>query len=65
MKKTGLFRKTAAAALFRQGALFDRPYTKPLSALVFGADPTAAAAQKKLKAIFDPQRILNPGKLCF
>ena len=65
LEKTNLLADAAEAALFRQGALFDRPYTKPLSALVFGADPTAAAAQKKLKAIFDPQRILNPGKLCF
>ena len=64
-EKTCLLADTAEAALFARGALFDRPYTAALSQLVFGADPVAAAAQKKLKDVFDPQGILNPGKLCF
>ena len=65
LEQTRTLADAAEAALFRSGALFDRPYSKALSALVFGADATATAAQKKLKAIFDPQGILNPGKLCF
>ena len=65
LEKTRLLADTAEAALFARGALFDRPYTPALSRLVFDADPAVTAAQKKLKAVFDPQHIFNPGKLCF
>ena len=65
LEQTRLLADGAEAALFRKGALFDRPYSPALCALVFGADETATAAQKKLKAVFDPKGILNPGKLCF
>ena len=65
LEKTRLLADAAEAALFARGALFDRPYTAALSRLVFGADPAVTAEQKKLKAVFDPQGILNPGKLCF
>lgn len=65
LDKTRLLADTAEAVLFSKGALFDRPYTPALSQLVFDADPIATEAQKKLKAVFDPQGIFNPGKLCF
>ena len=65
LDKTRLLADSAEAALFARGALFDRPYTSSLSQLVFSADPVAVNAQKKLKAVFDPQGIFNPGKLCF
>ncbi len=65
LEKTRLLADAAEASLFRQGALFDRPYARSICALVFAADPASTAAQKKLKAVFDPQWILNPGKLCF
>lgn len=65
LEKTRLLADSAEAALFAQGALFDRPYSPALSRLVFNADPNALAAQKKLKFIFDPDGIFNPGKLCF
>ena len=65
LEKTRLLADSAEAALFAQGALFDRPYTPALSKLVFSADPVATSAQKKLKNVFDPSGIFNPGKLCF
>ena len=65
LEKTRLLADSAEAALFARGALFDRPYAPALSRLVFDADPDVTAAQKKLKAVFDPQGIFNPGKLCF
>ncbi len=64
-EKACLLADAAEAALFAGGALFDRPYSAALSQLVFGADPVAATAQKKLKEVFDPKGIFNPGKLCF
>ena len=65
LEKTRLLADSAEAALFARGALFDRPDTPALSQLVFEADPVTTAAQKKLKAVFDPEGIFNPGKLCF
>ncbi len=50
--------------LFGAGAYFDRPYGS-LTALVFPESATETAALRKLKGIFDPDGILNPGKLCF
>jgi FAD/FMN-containing dehydrogenase len=51
-------------ALFRQGAYFGRPYGD-WSELVFSADAESTAATRKMKAIFDPNHVMNPGKLCF
>ncbi len=45
------------------GAYFDRPYGR-LSELVYN-EPQALDAVKRIKKIFDPDGILNPGKLCF
>lgn len=45
------------------GAYFDRPYGE-MSKLVY-TDPVSVEALRKLKAIYDPDGILNPGKLCF
>ncbi len=51
-------------ALFAAGAFFDRPYGE-LPSLVYQDDPAGVQALKKLKSVFDPKGILNPGKLCF
>jgi FAD/FMN-containing dehydrogenase len=51
-------------ALFRQGAYFGRPYGA-WSELVFNADAESTAATRKMKQIFDPNHVMNPGKLCF
>lgn len=50
--------------LLEEGAYFDRPYGE-IAKLVYSADPVGTDALRKVKAIFDPDNILNPGKLCF
>ena len=52
-----------ACELAKIGAYFDRPYGR-LSELVYN-EPQALDAVKRIKKIFDPDGILNPGKLCF
>ncbi len=47
-----------------EGALFTRPYGEA-ARLVFERAPEYAKALKRVKAIFDPQNLMNPGRLCF
>lgn len=54
----------AAARLAEMGAFFSRPYGEMAKAAYRRADDTATI-QRKIKGIFDPEGILNPGKLCF
>jgi FAD/FMN-containing dehydrogenase len=58
-----LFRD-ASYRLFRQGAYFSRPYGM-WADMVFNADGGTMNAIRKIKAIFDPHNVMNPGKLCF
>jgi hypothetical protein len=46
------------------GAFFSRPYG-PWAKLAYAEAPGTRILQRKLKAIFDPNEILNPGRLCF
>ncbi len=62
-KAEELFR-TASEELIKQGAFFSRPY--PVWAdMVYNRDAASTILLKKIKNIFDPNNILNPGKLCF
>lgn len=54
----------ASSVLIRQGAFFSRPYPAWADE-VYRAQGTFAETLKKVKAVFDPNGILNPGKLCF
>ena len=54
----------ASETLMRRGAFFSRPYG-PWSEMVYSDNAAEVIALKKLKNIFDPLNILNPGKLCF
>lgn len=52
-----------ASELLPLGAYYDRPYGR-LTELVYG-DERSVDAMRRIKKIFDPDGILNPGRLCF
>jgi hypothetical protein len=54
----------ASETLMNNGAFFSRPYG-PWSDMVYRQDAEGVATLNSLKRIFDPNNILNPGKLCF
>ena len=54
----------AARSLLNQGAYFTQPYGV-LADMVYSRATSYVAALKKVKNIFDPHNIMNPGKLCF
>jgi len=51
-------------SLMAKGAFFSRPYGTSTRAIM-NRDAASVAALTKVKNIFDPNNILNPGKLCF
>ncbi len=53
----------AELTLFDAGAFFDCPYTEALSERVFAVNPSSTDMIRRLKNIFDPAHIFNPGKL--
>jgi hypothetical protein len=58
-----LYRHTATA-LLKEGALFTRPYGE-LAPLVYEKAANYTMTLKRVKKIFDPNNIMNPGNLCF
>jgi len=54
----------AAEVLISQGAFFSRPYGK-LSEMVYNKAADYATTLRTVKKVFDPNNIMNPGKLCF
>lgn len=54
----------ASEELIKQGAFFSRPYGM-WADMVYNRDARTTMALKKLKGIFDPNNVMNPGKLCF
>ncbi|RLC71623.1 MAG: hypothetical protein DRI26_04715, partial [Chloroflexi bacterium] len=54
----------ASKALIRSGAYFSRPYGI-WADLVYSQDAEGTAILRKMKRLFDPNNIMNPGKLCF
>lgn len=53
-----------AAELANKGAFFSRPYG-PWAKTAYSRATGTATMQRKLKKIFDPNNVLNPGQLCF
>jgi hypothetical protein len=56
--------ETCSEALVRQGAYFSRPYGI-WADMVYNRDARNKEMIRTIKGIFDPNNILNPGKLCF
>ena len=54
----------ATRALMARGAFFSRPYGINAGA-VFNRDAATVSVLKKIKKMFDPNGIMNPGKVCF
>jgi hypothetical protein len=54
----------AVKDLLAGGAFFSRPYGEN-ARMIMNRDAASVEALKKVKAIFDPAHIMNPGKLCF
>jgi FAD/FMN-containing dehydrogenase len=54
----------ATKALMARGAFFSRPYGES-AGMVLNRDAASIAILNKFKKIFDPNNIMNPGKLCF
>jgi FAD/FMN-containing dehydrogenase len=50
--------------MLKRGAYYSRPYGI-WSRMAFNRDAQTTIALRKIKGIFDPNNILNPGKLCF
>jgi hypothetical protein len=56
--------ETCSEALIKQGAYFSRPYGI-WADMVYNRDARNREMIRTIKGIFDPNNILNPGKLCF
>ena len=54
----------ATKTLMAKGAFFSRPYGES-AGMVLNRDAASLAVLNKFKKIFDPNNIMNPGKLCF
>jgi len=54
----------ASEELLKQGAFFSRPYGMWAN-MVYNRDVQTTIVLKKIKEIFDPNNVMNPGKLCF
>lgn len=55
---------TATKALLNTGAFFSRPYGEN-TRYIINRDAASVAIFNKLKNIFDPNHIMNPGKVCW
>jgi hypothetical protein len=62
--QTGNLEALAVSNLEEREAFFSRPYSG-WADVAYRRAPDTAEMQKKVKDIFDPNGILNPGKLCF
>lgn len=54
----------ASEAMLKQGAYYSRPYGI-WADMAYNRDARTTLTLKKIKGIFDPNNIMNPGKLCF
>jgi hypothetical protein len=55
---------SASEELMKMGGFFSRPYG-PWADMAYRRDAETTIALRKVKQIFDPNNVMNPGKLCF
>lgn len=55
---------SATKGLMDRGAFFSRPYGDEAN-LIFNRDAATTDALRRVKKIFDPNNVMNPGKVCF
>jgi hypothetical protein len=55
---------SSVKALMTKGAFFSRPYGES-AGMVLNRDAATVAVLNKFKKIFDPNNVMNPGKVCF
>ncbi len=58
------FYRRASEEMLRQGAYFSRPYGI-WADMAYNRDARTTDVLRKLKGLFDPNNVMNPGKLCF
>jgi len=56
--------RKATRVLMTKGAYFSRPYGENTDT-IYSSHASTVGALKRVKGIFDPNNIMNPGKLCF
>jgi FAD/FMN-containing dehydrogenase len=64
VEKVHALANDAAKAMFKAGAQFTRPYGE-WAKMVYDQAKDYAATLKRVKKLFDPNNIMNPGNLCF
>jgi len=55
---------SATRTLMNKGAFFSRPYGDEAN-LIYNRDAATTDALHRVKKIFDPNNVMNPGKVCF
>ena len=60
----GALYREAAQALMNEGAFFSRPYGE-LAPMVYDRAASYTMALKRVKKVFDPKNIMNPGQSLF
>jgi FAD/FMN-containing dehydrogenase len=55
---------SATRSLMANGAFFSRPYGEE-TGMIVNRDAATVAVLHKFKKIFDPNNVMNPGKVCF
>ncbi len=56
--------RSAALSLLNEGAYFTRPYGE-LATMVYERAAGYTMTLKRVKKVFDPKNVMNPGNLCF